>query len=70
MNQSLPYVFSLDGSRINLNREDPNKCVVTFQHAKKTDIGTWNILTTLCSRGRGKNNDQATVSVYEGTVLS
>ena len=66
----LRNVFSLYGKRISLNRDDPNKCAVTFQNALDTDIGNWNILTTLCSRGRGKNTDQTIVTVYEGNILS
>ena len=62
--------FSLDGGRISLNREDPHRCMVTFRNAKKTDSGTWNIRTTLCSRGRGKNSGQAIVYFYNGRIQS
>ena len=64
------HIFSLHGNRVSFNRDDPNKCEVIFQHALDTDIGNWNLLTTLCSRGRGKNTDQTIVTVYEGIVVS
>ena len=60
-------LFSLDDGRIRLNTTNPNACGVTFTSAKPSDSGTWSILTLLCSRGRGKNHDKATVVVEKGT---
>ena len=37
--------------------------MVTFEYAKETDSGTWNIIATRCSRGRGRNHDKAIVLV-------
>ena len=61
--------FSLEGGRIQLNKTDPNACGATIQHAKYSDSGTWNIVTFLCSRGRGKNQDQAIVVVDRGNII-
>ena len=59
--------FSLDDGRIRFNTTNPNACRVSFTSAKPSDSGTWSILTLLCSRGRGKNHDKATVVVEKGT---
>ena len=61
--------FSLEGGRIQLNKTDPNACGATIQHAKYSDSGTWNIVTFLCSRGRGKNQDNAIVVVERGIEI-
>ena len=59
-------LYSLEDGRIRLNTTNPNACGVTFTSAKPSDSGTWSILTLLCSRGRGKNHDKATVVVEKG----
>ena len=63
-------LFSLDDGRIRLDTANPNACGVTFTSAKPSDSGTWSILTLLCSRGRGKNHDKATVVVEKGRKIN
>ena len=65
----MSFLFSLDGGRIELNKANPNECRVTFQHVKETDSGTWNIITTVCSRGRGKYHDKALLDVQRSKIL-
>ena len=52
-----------------LNRTNPNACVVSFEAAKYTDSGTWDITTLRCSRGRGKHHDKAVVVVERGNIF-
>ena len=63
-------LYSLDDGRIRLNTTNPNVCRVTFANAKPSDSGTWSIQTLLCSRGRGKSHDKATVYVEKGREIN
>ena len=52
-----------------MDKTNPNQCIAMFNHTKDSDSGTWDILTTLCNRGRGKNYDKAIVLAQRGIAF-